>query len=229
MGEAVHFPPDIAHQIHRVLRLNVKDEVVVLDGSGREMTVRLERVGAEVRGTVVGRACNEREPSTRVTLYQAMIKPPRFEMVLQKGTELGVDTFVPVATRRSIGGEWGEGKGKRFAAIVREAAEQCERGRIPELNGIMPYREALSRAAGNGQVIVLWEGEKAVHLRDVPIESGGQVGVFIGPEGGLTDEEADEARDVGAEVVTLGRRILRAETAAIVGAALVLARAGELG
>lgn len=228
-GEVITFPPEASHQIARVLRLRPGDAVMVLDGTGWEMATSLVFVGREVTGRITNRRLNEREPETAVTLDMALIKGPKFEMVLQKGTELGACAFVPVVTRRSQGGERGAGRVRRYESIVREAAEQCERGRVPHLAPVTEYAAALAQATERGAVIVLWEDEAAIHLRDAPIQPGAVVSLFVGPEGGFTAEEVQTARGMGAVTVTLGKRILRAETAAIAGLALILARVGELG
>jgi 16S rRNA (uracil1498-N3)-methyltransferase len=98
------------------------------------------------------------------------------------------------------------------------------------VSAAVPYENALAEAASAGRVVVLWEDERTVRLRDVSLGvPGEQVGLIVGPEGGLTPEEVALARDAGASVVSLGKRILRAETAAVVGSALVLAQSGALG
>lgn len=225
-GETVHFSPDQSRQIRGVLRLRPGDSVIVLTGDGTECVVALREMDRDVTGTITRRRANPAEPALPVTLYQALLKGSKIDLILQKGTEVGLAGFVPVMTARAVAGEPGAAKQRRYDAIVREAAEQSERGRIPGVGPAVDLDAALRRARGT--IILPYEDENARRLMEVPLGEDG-VSLFIGPEGGWTEEEVGRARAAGAEIVTLGRRILRAETAAIVAAALILARMGELG
>ncbi|HEX6506659.1 MAG TPA: RsmE family RNA methyltransferase [Chloroflexota bacterium] len=227
-GDMVAFSKEPARQIARVLRLRPGDRVIALDGSGLEYTVRLETVGKTVEGQIEQREVNQAEPATSLTLYQGLLKGTKLELVLQKCTEVGVSRFVPVVTTRSVPNEPSASRRSRFASIVREAAEQSRRGRVPELAEPMPIRRAIAEACAAGPAIFLWEEEQTRRLDEaLPPALPGEVGLFVGPEGGFTREEAEEARVAGASIVTLGPRFLRAETAAIVGSALVLQRVGD--
>lgn len=223
-GDRVTLPPDVSRQIKSVLRLRSGERVVALDNSGDEYVVRLLSEG---EGVVEERRTNPAEPATRLVLYAGTLKGSKLELVLQKGTEIGVARFVPVITERSVAGEPGASKQRRYEAIVREAAEQSSRGRIPDVAPAMTLQEALEDAAGT--VIAPWEEEGTRHLRAIPVPRGSTASVFIGPEGGFTADEARALQAAGAILVTLGPRILRAETAAIAAASLVLGSAGELG
>ena len=225
-SDDVSFPPDLSHQIARVLRLDPGDEVIVLDGSGVEATVCLETVRPIATGKVVARAPSVTEPATPVVLYMGLLKAAKLEMVLQKGTEIGLVGFVPMVTARSVAGEPSASRQKRFEAIVREAAEQSRRGMLPFVAPPIPFAEAVRSAAGTS--LLLWEEEEQTHLMNAPLKEH-PVSLFVGPEGGFTTEEAALAREAGMQIVTLGPRILRAETAGIVAGALLLARLGDLG
>ena len=162
-GDEVFFPADMAHQIARVLRLQVGDTVLVLDGSGLERVVRLHEVAKRAaQGTVEATRPNRNEPRTHVTLYMALVKGKKMEWVLQKGTELGVSRFVPVLTDRSVIGsldDVGDAKLDRWEAIVREAAEQSERARLPEVVEPQRFDVALGQARLAGGLLLLpWEG-----------------------------------------------------------------------
>jgi len=229
-ADRVSFSSAQAHQIRNVLRLRPGDRVVVLDGTGAELLVRLDTLHDGSAGTVEERSHNQAEPQVNVVLYQGLLKAAKFELVLQKCTEIGVSSFVPIITGRSVPSEPSPGRQRRFETVVREAAEQSRRGCLPEVSAAVPYGKALAEAASAGGVAVLWEDERTVRLRDISLAvPGAQVGLFVGPEGGLTPQEVALARDTGASVVSLGKRILRAETAAIVGSALLLAQSGALG
>ena len=205
--------------------------MVVLDGTGMEYRVVLRSVSVErVGGEVVDSGMCEGEPSVEITLYPAIIKGDKFEYVLQKGTELGVSTFIPIVCERSIPNarRWGKGRYERWRAIAREAAEQSGRGRVPRIEAAVRFGEACEKHVGAG--VVPWEMEKSYGLR----QALGQVkerriGIFIGPEGGLTSDEVGLATANGIRPVTLGRRILRAETASVAAVAAIMYELGELG
>jgi 16S rRNA (uracil1498-N3)-methyltransferase len=218
-----------AHQLHAVLRLKAGARVVLLDGSGDECIAELTEVGARhAAGRVLERRACAAEPRLRLSLFQCTLKADRFEWVLQKGTELGVARFVPVISRRSVvrPAQALLPKYARWQAIVREAAEQSGRGCLPEI--APPLEWDAVAAAGEGRRLLAWEQAGGAGL-GVPQAAECPVSLLIGPEGGLEACEVEAAQAAGWQVVTLGRRILRAETAAIAGIASLMAAAGELG
>lgn len=233
----VRFPEEIAHQIHSVLRLQPGDPVVALDNSGWEYRVVLRTVRPkEAAGEIVAKNWNEREPRLRVCLLQSVLKGDHFEWVLQKGTELGVSGFVPLLTRRTIvpkSGDFRPGKLERWRKIITEAAEQSGRGRLPEL--LVPRRleQAAAGLEPGALSLIAWEKQTGGSLRAALRErlaSGpiSAVNLMIGPEGGFEAAEVELAAQCGVQPVTLGRRILRAETAGITAAALILYELGEM-
>ncbi|MBI2942126.1 MAG: RNA methyltransferase, partial [Chloroflexi bacterium] len=177
---------------------------------------------------------------TKITLYQALLRPSKFEVVLQKCTELGVAAFVPTISERCIISNVGDGnpaKLERWHRIIVEAAEQSNRGKLPTLQPASVFPQAAEQARGFS--LVAWEGESERSIRDVVREGLGvgvagarrpfTVNVFIGPEGGFSAAEVEIARSYGIVPVSLGRRILRAETAAIAATTIILYEAGDLG
>ncbi len=237
-GQRVTLPGAVAHQVARVLRLAPGALIKVLDGDGWEYTVQLDRVGATlVTGEVKAKRYSEGEPLIAVTLYQAVLKSDRFEFVLQKGTELGVSRFVPVLCERSVpqGNRegWAEKRGQRWRKIIREAAEQSGRGQAPQLDPAMNFKDACENVDGVG--LIPWEEERETSLKEALqassplVDSSTSLSVFIGPEGGFTNEEIDYATSNGIVPVTLGNRVLRAETAAVTTVAAVMYQFGELG
>jgi 16S rRNA (uracil1498-N3)-methyltransferase len=223
---------DVAHQIRRALRLKAGDRIIVLDNTGWEGEVTLSRVGHNV---VMGRVVEERqsagEPRTHISLYQAVTKARRFEWVLQKGTELGIVEFIPMACERSVVGhlEDADRKQERWQHIIREAAEQSWRGRLPVLQPTMLFPQAVQRAVGCGGLqLVPWQAEEMVSLKAALTRDRGRgnppavVSLFVGPEGGLTTNEMQAAVQYGAQPVSLGPCILRAETAGLVAASAIL-------
>jgi 16S rRNA (uracil1498-N3)-methyltransferase len=232
----VHFQGDTAHQIARVLRLTPGTVIIVLDGSPLERTVRLLSVGKDqVEGEIIAEIPSAGEPQIRLTLYIAMTQRAKFEWILQKGTELGVSSFIPVITSRSLVRETaGESrKVERWEGILREAAEQCGRGRIPDLQPSIPFPQALVNGKeDNPLCLIAWEKETGRSLKkslsNLNIEKLVKVAALIGPEGGLTDEETYQAIEQGWLPISLGRRILRMETAALTLTALIMYELGDL-
>jgi len=253
-GNQVTLSGPVAHQIARVLRLRAGREIIVLDDSGWEHTVELQSVNPEeILGRMVQREEAAGEPHTQITLYQAVLKGERFEWVLQKGTELGIAAFVPLLCARNVVREPAavQKREKRWRTIIREAAEQSRRGRLPKLEQPLPFAAACRQVqAQAGPGLLAWEGEPAASLKQtlradishdrpasaniqVPDRSGrlgfSSIQLLVGPEGGFTPEEVALARAHSIQPITLGRRILRAETAGIVAAAAVLYESGDLG
>jgi len=231
-----------AHQIARVLRMRPGDVVIVLDNSGWEIEARLVVVDRNlVKGEVLRRRLASGEPHTKISLYQGMLKGNRFEFVLQKGTEMGVVEFVPVIADRCVifDLEAVEKKRHRWEWIIQEAAEQCRRGRKPELRSVTLFPQACEQAKhAGGLSLIPWEEKGLVGLRDVlrSAPPGHErnwppfsISLFIGPEGGFTADEIATARRYGLVPVALGPRILRAETAGLVAAAAILYDLGDMG
>jgi len=256
----------IVHQIRDVLRLQPADVIVALDDSGWEYSVRLENVAREqVSGIIEQKALSRSEPRAKITLYQSMLKGHRFDWVLQKGTELGVVEFVPMVSDRCVISSLDVGQSKlgRWQRIIKEAAEQSRRARLPRLHAPLLFTQACERARCADLAVIPWEGESQRSLRsmltascgaqpvvrsqgqlvsaesDPGTEPGGRlkpeahrrpfsIHLFVGPEGGFTAREIDQARRYGLTPVSLGPRILRAETAGLVAATMVLYQLDDL-
>ena len=226
-----------ARQIYSVLRMRETERITVLDNRGWQYEVRLDKVSSDlVMGEVLARESALGEPKVKLTLFQALLKKDNFEWVLQKGTELGVARFVPLITQRCVVRQKRikPVKLQRWQRIMSEAAEQSGRGRLPELAEPLFLTEALEDAGKFDQAIIPWEEEREVSLLHALKENVSNrpsplgIALLIGPEGGFEEEEIVAAQTAGVQPVTLGPRILRAETAAIVAAALTLSAAGEL-
>ncbi len=212
---------ELVHQLSRVLRLGPGARIMLLDGLGMQYDVELTAVS---RMCVVGHILNQHpasDPAYDLTLYVALLRPERFEWVLQKGTELGVRRFVPVHCSRCLPHERADGrKTERWQRIIREAAEQAWRGRLPTLAAPLPLDAACQAAASAHHAFILWEGSAPL-LRDLlrPHASSTTYAILSGPEGGITPEELALATQHGITPASLGPHILRAETAPIMAAA----------
>ncbi len=233
-GAEVTLTQPQAHQIRNVLRMHPGQRIIVLDNSGWEYLVELTTVDRdEIRGQVVEKRLNHSEPSAKVTLYQALLKGDNFELVLQKGTEIGVVSFVPLISERCIVGDldYVEKRRERWERIIAEAAEQSGRGLLPKLEEPVLFAKACRDFKLRGGLALMpWEGEKRRSLKDALAgeKKPFSVSLIVGPEGGFSEKEVEMARRYGVTTVSLGPRILRAETAGIVAAALVLYELGDM-
>ena len=220
--------PDLARQIGRVLRLTPGDHVLLLDGLGMAAEVELTAIGRDaVTGTVVRREAVGGEPPLNLTFYLPLIRAERFEWAVQKCVELGARRLVPTHCARSLAADRTDArKLERWRRIAREAAEQSCRGVLPEVSAPLSFDAAVEAAAGADLALLLWEGQ-AHHLRSILRAHGGEwngraIHLLSGPEGGITPDELTRARERGIIPVSLGPRVLRAETAPIAAAAMVL-------
>src|SRR5579859_8189877 len=203
VGVQIALPDKIAHQVRDVLRLAVGEQLLLLDNSGEEWlcaVLKTGRAGVEVE--VSERRMGKSESQVQIVLCQGLMKSARFEWVLEKGTELGVSTFVPTLCRRSMAGleDAGSAKIQRWQRIIQEAAEQCGRARVPELQAIRPLMHALNDIPTNALALIPWEQEHGRSLHEAltaykaglaKMDTQGPITVvlFIGPEGGLLAEE----------------------------------------
>ncbi len=233
-ADQVTLPRQQVRQIKQVLRLQSRDRIMVLDDAGSEYEVVLQEVDQEqVTGRIVHRRPAQGEPAVALTLYQSLLAREKFEWVLQKGTEVGVRRFVPVRTQRSIvrgAPRITPERRQRWQRILQEAAEQCNRGRIPQLGEPVTWEACLGDLSSYDAVLLAWPGAQGSTLSScLGQQRGGirSVALFIGPEGGFSDEEVHQAREAGVSMMSLGPRVLRTETAAVVGSALVLYELGE--
>jgi len=234
--DGVHLQGAVSRQISQVLRLHPGDQVIVLDNRGSQHRVELVSVSAqEVVGRILESGPAEGEPETRVTLFASLAQREKFEWILQKGTEVGMAGCVPVISDRTLVRGWDEGseysKRDRWERILREAAEQSHRGRIPTLGPVTRLEAAFQSARqAHDACLIPWEEERRLGLRQaLQAARPRTVGLFIGPEGGFSGEEVALAQQHGVIPVSLGPRILRMETAAVVAVALVLYELGEMG
>lgn len=211
----------------KVLRLKTGEEVIVCDGQGEECLCRVETADAgQFVLSVVSRAASETEAGVRVSVYMALPKADKLEHVIQKATELGAYEIVTFPTARCVSRPDEKSLAKkldRWQKIAASAAEQSGRGRIPKVVVLPSYAEALKRAAKSDKAIVFYENEHATTLRQA-LERGPyqSVSILSGPEGGFEESEILQAREAGLQVCTLGRRILRCETAPLCGLSAIM-------
>ncbi|RGU96007.1 16S rRNA (uracil(1498)-N(3))-methyltransferase [Clostridium sp. AF15-17LB] len=212
---------DVNH-LKNVLRVKPGEAVAVSDGDNRKYVCTVERYE---EGAAVLRICEEQEADTelpsRICLFQGLPKQDKMELIVQKAVELGVSEVVPVVTRRSVVKLDEKKAGKkvqRWQSIAESASKQAGRGHIPKVAQVAGFKEALLQASGLDVLLIPYE--LAEDMRETKkvigsIVPGQSVGVFIGPEGGFEREEVEAAIEAGARPITLGRRILRTETAGL--------------
>ena len=235
-GTRVKFPHPIAHQIMHVLRLKEGDQVIVLDNQGNQyqVTLSIDIEHMAVSGEIMQKEAVSSEPSTKISLCFGLSNREKVEFIFQKGTEVGISAFYPYISSRTLvqSSTLSEKRIARWERIIREAAEQSERGRLPVLNPIMDLHTCSDQVVPTHDVsLVAWEDMKpqtnAVHQILSEID-GQSIALFIGPEGGFSENEIHKLKNTGAKVISLGTRILRMETAAIIFPAIVLHELGEM-
>lgn len=231
-GEEARLEGPQARQLGRVLRARRGDHLVLLDDQGWEYLVEVTAISeSSVQTRVVERRPAPPEPGLSIILCQGLLKGKRFDWVLQKGTEMGIAVFMPLLCQRCVALPSKGGDNSRWASIIREASEQCGRGRLPRLAPPRTFQEACDQAPVPS--LLLWEGGGVLRLREwlrkAPPNGQGQVGLFVGPEGGFSSQEVSYAERCGLLPVSLGPRILRGETAGLVAAVLLLYEGGDLG
>lgn len=210
------------HRIRDVLRLKKGDEVVLLDNSGKKYTCTIEEPAQKRVKLRIKKTEEKEEPERGLHLYPALIKKNRFESILEKCTEIGIQSFTPLLSERTetelttVPSRWKK--------ITREAAEQSQRFFLPEINKILPYKKALSNLSEKDSVLIFSRKAPKGNLREIKekLEEEGDIHLFLGPEGGFTERELDFARNKGAKLVSFGPRPLRAETAAIVAGGILV-------
>lgn len=234
--DRVIFPADLAHQIVHVLRLGEGDEVAVLDDLGNIYRVKLN-IGPgknQVGGEIVNRESADSEPKIKVSLCFGLSNRDKVEWILQKGTEIGISAFYPFVSSRTLvqSKTLSPKRVDRWERIIREAAEQSGRGRLPRLILPMGYNQCVTEAVdAHDLVLIAWEeAEKSRSSLKGLISNfdGESIALFVGPEGGFSEKEVEEAIQQGMKCISLGKRILRMETAAIVFPALVYHELGAL-
>jgi 16S rRNA (uracil1498-N3)-methyltransferase len=229
----VDFDAHESRHLSRVLRLQPGDTVIASDGAGHDYTVRLDTVGPQATGSILRVAAHDAESPLAVTLVQVVAKGDRMETIVRAATELGVARVLPALGARTVvhldTARWRE-RTRRWQRVAREASKQCGRGVVPDVQEPRPLADRLSLAAGSDLALCLWEGhgpslEDALASAVAPRTSV----LLVGPEGGLADDEVAAARAQGWTIVSLGRRILRTETAGPAVLAVLQARFGDLG
>ena len=222
---------DDARHISRSLRMQPGENVVLCDSIGTDYNGRIERIaddGVEVR--ILEFCKSVAEPSVQVTVYQGLPKAEKMDSIVQKAVETGAVKIVPGLTSRCVSKpdeKAAAKKAARWQKIALEAAKQSGRGIIPQIAPLTGFREAVKQAAQSGEIILFFEGGGKSIAELVGRETR-ELAVFIGPEGGFFFADVDFAVQNGAEIGTLGARILRTETAPIAALAAIMLASGNM-
>jgi len=237
LNEIIIEGDDVKH-ISKVLRLSKGDEIEICDGEAWEYIGNIQSISKdEVIAAIVQREPLRTEAELRVILYQGLPKGAKMELILQKTTEMGIAEIVPIITDRAVvqlkDTKDKEKKAERWYKITEEAAKQCKRGIIPEVHIPISFKEALKHSVQNNLNILAYEKESVKGLKNLLSQSKDKsikrIGIWIGPEGGFTEEEISLALDNNVSTVTLGPRILRTETAGFALLSMVMYELGDLG
>lgn len=227
----VYFDRDESKHIAKVLRLEKGDEIIVSTGDGMDNYCVLASTGEECTAIINKTVKNENEPNAEIILFQSVIKNEKMDFLVQKVSELGITKIVPIITERTVvkieDAKKEEKKQERWQKIALEACKQCGRSRIPEVLKAIKLKDAKNLFDACSEKIVCYEEEKTQSITET-IKKTECLGYFIGPEGGITEDEHKFLKEQGFVSVSLGKRILRAETAAIATGAVVLALMGEM-
>lgn len=228
--EKIILDGESARHIAKSLRMRVGDVICVTDGGGDDYGCQIEEVTKDevVLKVCYKQAC-ESEPSCRVTIYQGVPKSSKMEDIIQKCVELGVCKIVPTLTKRCVSRPDDKAAGKknqRYQKIALEAAQQSGRGIVPKIENMKTLRQAIDEDESDVK-IVFYEGggEKLADIVKLDTES---VSVFIGPEGGFEQEEVEQIEASGGVRATLGKRILRTQTAPVVALTAIMLLTGNL-
>lgn len=230
---------DVKH-IYKVLRLSEGEEVVLNNCEGIEYLGEIETITkSEVIVKIIKRLDINNESKVKVHLFQGLPKGQKMDLIVQKGTELGISEFIPVTTARvdvKLKGEFK--KLDRLNRIALEACKQSKRSVIPQVKEVIDFNEAISELKKMDLIIVPYENAEDFGIKtlvrklerdNVDLDNINNVGILIGPEGGFEESEIDDLKEQGAYIVTLGNRILRTETAGFTATALIQYELGDLG
>lgn len=226
---------DDVNHITKVLRMHINDIIKVNDNDGNDYICTILSIDKKnVICSIDEKIKSTSEPSTRVYLYQGLPKSTKMDIIIQKCTEIGVYSIIPVLTERvvvkTIENDINN-KLSRWQRIAEEAAKQSNRGIVPKIGNAIDFKEAINQMKSYEASIIPYEMEKEKNLKGLFINNSNikSLGIFIGPEGGFSKEEIEYAKDNGIISITLGPRILRTETAGLTCLAIVLYETGNMG
>ncbi len=221
-GKTVKIQGSEVNHIKNVLRMKSGEQIRISDGKSMDYLCEIETLEEDaVYAAIMEEWEGDTELPVKIILYQGLPKGEKLEWIIQKSVELGVYKIHPVAMKFSVAKvepKKEESKKKRWNAIAKSAAEQSKRLIVPEVGEVLSYKECLKEWENLDLVLVPYESAKGMETIQKTLETvknGMKIGILIGPEGGISEQEIEEAKASGAKIVSLGKRILRTETAAL--------------
>ena len=228
--EKIILDVESARHIAKSLRMRVGDVICVTDGGGEDYGCQIEEI---TKDEVVLKVCYkqvcESEPTCKVTIYQGVPKSTKLEDIIQKCVELGVTEIVPTLTKRCVSRPDDKSAGKknvRYQKIALEAAQQSGRGIVPKIENMKTLKQALAEDESEVKIVFFEGGGKK--LTDIIDKNTKSVSIFIGPEGGFEEAEVEQIEAAGGVRATLGKRILRTQTAPVAGLTAIMLLTGNL-
>jgi len=223
--ETIILPKEESHHIRNVLRKNPNDRISVTDGKGNLYKVQIDKLTDRgITGRILERESYTADSDCEISIAQAVPKGSRMDFFVEKATELGVNEIIPIHTKRSL---FPNDKRERWQRVAISAIKQSERLFLPRIEPLSSYEDVLRRVNGYDITIIAWERAKDRRLKGL-LNDKQKILAFVGPEGGFTDDEIEEAQASGAIPITLGDNILRSETAGIALITMILYEKGRL-
>ena len=222
-GNQVQIVGSDVNHIRNVLRMEVGEDLIVCDGEGmfHHCTIK-QLLKDKVEADIIETKEAETELKVKITLFQGLPKKDKMELIIQKAVELGVQEIVPVSTRFCVAkiedAKKEKKKLERWQEIARAAAKQSGRGIIPQIKPVLSFKQALKEASCMDKSVIPYEKAEGMKVASEEIQKMAtcqSVGIFIGPEGGFAKEEIELAKEMGITPISLGKRILRTETAGL--------------
>ncbi len=233
-GRLVQLKSEDARHAALVMRMKHGDSFCAVDEAGERFLAVMQEISKEACTALLQESMPDNEAPVRITLYQGLPKAEKLELIVQKLTELGAARLVPVKMERCIvklDEKDGRKRQERLQRIAREAAKQCKRGGCLEVDAPQTWKQLAEGMRKHDALLVPWEeasgfGMKAAHAQ---LPEARDIGIVIGPEGGMSEAEVRALEELGARQISLGPRILRTETAAVAGGAMAMLLWGDIG
>lgn len=232
-GENITITGEDAHHITKVLRMKINEQLVICDSKGNDYNCQIESLQKDcVCCKIIETTQSVGEAKTDVTLYMALPKGDKMDFIIQKAVELGAKKIVPYIAKRSVSRPDEKSMHKkcdRWRKIAKEAAMQSGRGIIPEVCDVLTFKDAVKQASECQFALFLYENEQETSIKNVLSQKEiSSVALMIGPEGGFDESEVKLAVNANMKSVSLGKRILRCETAPIVSLSIVMYESGSI-
>jgi len=215
-----------ANHIRNAVRMSVGDEFIAFDGSGIDYTCVITNADRDITANIIDKTHSKAEPVIKVTLYQAYPKSAKMNEIVQKAVELGAAAIVPFLSKRCV--KRPSGQGEKLSKVALSAVKQCGRSIIPTVSDVQSFEQALELMSCHEMLIVCDEEERAIQLSQALQINAKDIGIVIGSEGGFERIEVDRIKAVEGIPVTLGRRIMRTETAGMAVLAACFYAKGEM-